>query len=324
MIFRDYLQLLRRRKALPVFLVLLFAVAALAAVLLPAPQYAATAVIAAPANVGGSGQNQFTGLAGQRTFVTDIEAALTTPLIIDRVAKVVGVGPREVAGCLSAAPVGLSSVVDITCTAQHRRIVQPVAQVAAAATITFLFQPARDLASNSLQQAARQLATASAALRNFEAGNGPVVDRTYANDLEEVNQLRQIENAQIATGNAGAASSSAASLLTLQSQLLALPPKVAEFQILATAKTEAALNYDQAAKDFRQPLLQFNAADPSRTVSTTPAREVSRTPRLAHLLPPVTLAGLLVGIWLVAYPERVRQDRLLHSSIGTPRPPGAA
>lgn len=317
MLFRDYLSLLRRRFWLVLLPALIFGAGAAAAVLLPAPQYTATAVIAAPANVGGSGQNEFTGLTGQRDFVADVQAAVTTPTIVDSVAAKVHASRSEVAGCLSASPVGLSSVMGVTCTSQQRRLPGPVANAAAAATVTFLFQSPRDVASSQLEEAAGALSTATAALRTFEAQNGPVVDRTYANDLLSINQLRLIADAQLATGHPDAAVVSESNIAALQSQIIELQPKVAQYQLLATAKTEAALNYDHAARDLREPLLQYDAANPSRTVRTTATTKVSRTSKLIHLLAPVTLGGLLVGMLLVIYPEQRRQERSV-PQVGPP------
>src|SRR5688500_12749112 len=92
----DYLVAIRRRLWI-LLAVPLLAGGVVAALVLNGPaMYRATATVAAPALVGGSSANQYSGPSGFNAFVANLTAAVTSPRILEKVAQETGTPIEEV------------------------------------------------------------------------------------------------------------------------------------------------------------------------------------------------------------------------------------
>lgn len=303
-----YLLNVLRRRLWILILVPALAVAAVVAVSLAQPvKYTATAVVAAPALVGGSTQNQYTGSSGSKDYLANFNAAATSPIMTSTVAGQTGAAKSLVSSCLSTAPIGASSLLNVTCATTHRKIAGPVAQADAADTLRFLFQTQVTVATQAVSQAQATLQSASASLLGYENRYGVLLDQTYGNTQILINQLQQEQDSEIANGHAAAANGVRSQVIAAKTRLTQLGPQVAKYDQLVADRADAQTRYDNAVNNSRAAQEQFGAADPTKAVSLEATTEPARLSSVLNVAVPAAVGGLFLAIVIVAVLELLRR-----------------
>lgn len=314
----DYLRIIRRRLWI-LILIPLLAGSGLAAYQLSQPvSYNATATVAAPALVGGSQTNQYSGANGTRAFVDNFSAAVTAPVIVNRVAEETKTLPGTVANCLGVTPIGTSSLVQVSCTVANRDKVVPIAKAAASDTITFLFKTQLELAQRQAAQAQKAVDKADADLARFYQANGVLPDEQFKTLLGQIASLQNSQASQQATGNPSAAASLGAQIASLQAKLGSLAPKVAESQNLTDHKTQALAQFNAAQQALQNATAQSLAANPASVVSVNKAKPVSRSSALVKTVVPAAGAGLFLAVGIVFLLEVLGRGAREPHAAGSP------
>lgn len=315
----DYLRVIRRRLWI-LILIPLLAGGAVAALILSQPKmYAATATVAAPALVGGSQTNQYSGANGTKAYVANFTAAVTAPVIVNRVAEETQMLPGKVSDCLSVAPIGESSLLKVTCQTRNKDKAVPVAKAAASDTIKFLFQTQVTLAQRTLAEAQASVTKADADLATFYKGGGNVLpDEQFRTTLGQIASLQNAQATQQAAGNTTAAASLGAQIATLQAKLAQLSPKVTEFQNLTDRKTTALTQLNNVQQVVESARAQAAAANPAEVVSLNKVKPVSRSSALLKAVLPALGAGLFLAVGIVFLLEVLRRRPRPAGQVRTP------
>jgi len=315
----DYLRIIWRRLWI-LILIPLLAGGIVAALLLRQPTtYAAIATVAAPALVGGSQTNQYSGANGTKAYVANFSAAVTAPVIVNRVATETGVLPGKVTDGLSVAPIGESSLLRVTYQTHTKGKAEPVARAAASDTIEFLFQTQVTLAQRTLTEAQASVTKADAALQTFyRSGGGVLPDEQFRTTLGQIASLQNSQATQRAAGNFTAAASLGAQIATLQTKLAQLSPRVTEFQNLTDRKTTALTQLNNVQQVVESARAQAAAANPSDVVSVNKAKPVSRSAAFLKAVLPAVGAGLFLAVGIVFLLEILRRRPRPATSVRTP------
>jgi capsular polysaccharide biosynthesis protein len=277
-------------------------------------KYDATATVAAPAVVGGQNTNQYSGSTGPKAFVSNFVASITSPRIVNQVARETGVLPRNIRDGLTAVPIGDSSLIDVTFTTTQREKAVPVAEKAAADTIAFLFQTQVTLARQTQTEAQRAVDQADANLQKFYKSTGLVLPQeTYNVRQQEISSLQQRELDTRASGNITGADAIAAAITARKADLAKLAPQVAEYQSLVDRKTQAEGRLNLVQQSVEAAVAQYKAADPKNVITLNQAKPVSRLVGLVRKVGPAVGAGVFLAVGLVvlleAIARRPRADR---------------
>ena len=295
----DYLRVIWRRLWILV-LVPLLAGGTVATLVLKAPaKYRATATVAAPALIGGP-SNQYSGSNGPKAFVANFAAAVTSSRILDRVAEETRVPEPRVSGGLVAAPIGDSSLIEVTYQTTVRDEAGLVARAAAADTIGFLFSTQVTLAEHTVSEAAKAVAEADGKLNAFYQSTGMVLpDKAYEIKAQQLANLQQQQAQSQAEGLLTAAATLAATVRDKQAELQALGPKVAAYQSLLDRKRQASGQLDLMQQGLDQARAQYSAADPAEVVTLGDTMQASRLMELMRKGLPAVGAGLFLAVGLV-------------------------
>ena len=310
----DYLRIIWRRLWILLLVPLLAGGAVAAQVLREPAKYDATATVAAPAVVGGQNSNQYSGSTGPKAFVSNFVAAISSPRIVNQVAKETGVLPRNIRDGLAAVPIGDSALIDVTFTTTRREKAAPVAEQAAADTIAFLFQTQVTLARQTQAEAQKAVDQADDNLQKFYKSTGLVLPQeTYNVKQQEISSLQQRELDARASGNFTSADALAAALTARKAELAKLAPRVAEYQSLVDRKTQAEGRLNLVQQSVEAAVAQYRAADPKNVITLNQAKPVSRLGGLVRKVGPAVGAGLFLAVGLVvlleAVSRRPRPDR---------------
>ncbi len=321
----DYLRIIRRRLWI-LILVPLLAGGAVAALQLRQPTtYAATATVAAPALVGGSQNNQYTGASGAKAFVSNFTAAITAPVIVNRVATETDVLPGNIVSGLSVTPIGDSSLLQVTYKTHNRGKAEPVAKAAASDTIKFLFETQVALAQRTLTEAQKGVTAADTALAGFVRTNGPLPEVTFNTLANQISTLQVQQANQTAAANYAAAASLGAQVRTAQAKLAQIAPAVTTFRTLTDRKTQADARFGTAQIALDQANAQAAAADPASVISLNKTKPVSRLAPLLKTVLPAAGAGLFLAVGIVFLLEvlgrRPRRTRPLPAAAAGERIP---
>lgn len=304
----DYLRIFRRRLWILILLPLLAAGAVGAYLLLKPATYTATATVAAPALVGGSQTNQYSGANGTKLFVSNYSAAITSPVIVDAVSAQTGVSKTGIVDGLVVAPINAdSSLLHVTFTTDKKKNAIPVAKSAASKTLTFLFQTQVDLTQRQVSQSQAALAAASKTLTAFEQTNGVQLDQTYNAANQSLNALRQSAIAAQASGNTSSAAVIATQVRVAELKQARMAPLVAQYSTLTSARTQAQTRVDAAEQASQSANAQLAAADPARTVSITGGDKVSVLSSLVKGVVVAAAAALFLAVGLVLLLELLRR-----------------
>lgn len=315
----DYLRIIRRRLWILILIPLLAGGAVAALLLRQPPTYSAIATVAAPALVGGSQTNQYSGANGTKAYVANFSAAVTAPVIVNRVATQTGVLPGKVTDGLSVAPIGESSLLRVTYQTHNKDKAVPVAKAAASDTIEFLFQTQVTLAQRTLTEAQASVAKADAALQNFyKSGGGVLPDEQFRTTLGQIAALQNSQASQTAAGNTSAAASLGAQIATLQTKLAQLSPRVTEFQNLTDRKTTALTQLNNVQQVVESARAQSAAANPAEVVSLNKVKPVSRSAALLKAVLPAAGAGLFLAVGIVFLLEVLRRRPRPAAQVRTP------
>jgi uncharacterized protein involved in exopolysaccharide biosynthesis len=310
----DYLRIIWRRLWI-LLLVPLLAGGVVAFLVLRAPvNYDATATVAAPAVVGGTSTNQYSGSTGPKAFVANFVASITSPRIVNQVAKETSVLPRNVRHGLTVAPIGDSSLIEVTYTTNRREKAVPVAQAAASDTIKFLFQTQVTLTRQTLTEAQKAVDKADADLQKFYKSTGLVLPQeSYNTKLQDISSLQQRKLDARTSGNITAADAISAAITARKAELARLAPQVATYQRLVDRQNQAENRLNLAQQNVEAAVAQFRAADPASAITLNQAKPVSRTGALVRKVGPAVGAGLFLAVGLVVLLEviarRPRPDR---------------
>jgi capsular polysaccharide biosynthesis protein len=295
----DYLQVIRRRLWILVLVPLLAGGTVAGLVLAAGPRYRATATVAAPALVGGQA-SQYSGSNGPRAFVANFTAAVTSPRIVGQVAGETRVPQSRVSSGLVVAPIGDSSLIEVTHQSSRRAEAGPVAKAAASDTIRFLFQTQVTLAEQTVREAAKAVAAADAKLNSFYRSTGMVLpDKAYEIKAQQLANLQQQQAQSQADGALTAAAALAATIEAKQAELRALGPKVAAYQSLIDRKQQATGQLNLMQQGLDQAHAQYSAADPAVVVTLGATTQASRLAELARKVLPAAGAGLFLAVGIV-------------------------
>ena len=300
----DYLRIVRRRWWI-LILVPVIAGGAVGYVQLSQPAtFSATATVAAPALVGGTSTNQYSGAAGPKTFVGNFIAAISTPQIVTRVSEETGIKAGPIKDGLAAAQVGTSSIMEVTYTAKKKQNAGPVANAAARATIVFLFKDQLDLAREPLDVAQQALNKAQADLDAFtKAAGTPVPDQDYNLKAASIAALEQDRAQAIAAGDTIAADRLGTLIDARKVELVQLGAVLAQFKDLQDKKVQAVTNVNQLQQTFQQANAQFKAADPDKAVLLGDTVKVDAVSKAILGGAAAAAGGLFLAIGIVALVE---------------------
>ena len=301
----DYLRIIKRRLWILVLVPVLAAGAVAALVLTQPTTYVATATVAAPALVGGSSANQYSGSNGTKAFVSAFAATATIEQVVDVVAKDSGVGSDAIVAGTTVTGVGDSSVIHVREELKGKKAeVAGVAQGLASETIRYLFQTQVDLAEKNEAQAQDTLTKAETALQDFQRKNAVVnVTDTYSQQQQYIFSLQQQMLNLQANGNTSGAAVVQAQISAAKARLATLQPLVSQYQTLTDRKTQALSQFQVTSQASDQARAQYSAADPDAVVSVGTTKKVSILSSLAKKAVPAAAGGLFLAICIVALLE---------------------
>ena len=304
----DYLRVIRRRLWI-LFLVPVLAAGVVGALLFTQPpRYHAVATVAAPALIGGSANNQYSGPNGVRVFVADFAAALTAPQVVSKVAEQTKASEEDLKSNLSAQPIQESSLIEVTYTDTDRARAAAVAKAASSQTMNFLFQGQVDLARRTVNTAEKAVADVRKKITAFIARTH-IVDPEQTYGLQERNllllQQRQLE-AQ-AQGDTTMAARLGEAIQDQQAKLARLAPLVTSYRDLVQQRDEAVTRRNQLQQDFEGLLAQSRAANPESVITVSEPEKLSRMTAFAKQGGVAVAAGLFLAIAIVLLLELVRR-----------------
>jgi capsular polysaccharide biosynthesis protein len=285
----SYFGAIRRRLWILILVPLLAAGAVIAWELLQPPQYQATATVAAPAVVGGSTTNQYSGANAPRAFVADFSGAITSPLIVNQVAEKTGAAPNAVKDGLAVSQIGDSSLVQVTYTTTKRDRAVPVLNEAASATIRFLFQTQVTLAQKMVSEARKAVDKVNAELGAFYRRTGQVLpDEAYRISAQQVADLQREQ-----------ATALESAISAKKKEVADLAPQVATYQSLVDRKDQALSRLNVLEEGLERAQAQYSAADPRSIVTIGQVQRTSVLASLVKKVVPALGAGLFLAVGLI-------------------------
>ena len=298
----SYFGAIRRRLWILILVPLLAAGAVIAWELLQPPQYQATATVAAPAVVGGSGSttNQYSGANAPRAFVADFSGAITSPLIVNQVAEKTGAAPNAVKDGLAVSQIGDSSLVQVTYTTTKRDRAVPVLNEAASATIRFLFQTQVTLAQKMVGEARKAVDKVNGELGAFYRRTGQVLpDEAYRISAQQVADLQREQASARSRGEYGQATALESAISAKKKEVADLAPQVATYQSLVDRKGQALGRLNVLEEGLERAQAQYSAADPRSIVTLGQVQKASVLASLVKKVVPALGAGLFLAVGLI-------------------------
>jgi capsular polysaccharide biosynthesis protein len=299
----SYLGVILRRLWILILVPLLAAGAVIVWEFLQPAKYQATATIAAPAVVGGSGANtttQYSGANAPKAFVADFSGAVTSPLILNQVAEKTGAAPGAIKDGLTVSQIGDSSLLQVGYTTSNRDEAAAVLNEAASATIRFLFQTQVTLAEKMVAEARRGVERVNAEQAAFYRKTGQVLpDEAYRIRAQ---QLADLQRDQVSARSRGEYSQATAleSAISAQEQKVAeLAPLVATYQSLVERRTQALGRLNVLEEGLERAQAQYSAADPKTVVTMGEVQQAPLLPRLVKKGAPAFGAGLFLAVGIV-------------------------
>jgi hypothetical protein len=306
----EYLRIARRRLWVLLGVPVLAAGAAAALVLLAPQQYVGTAYVAAPALVGGTAAQQYTGTRAANQFVAAFGAATTAPQVLEEVATDTGVAASRLRDGLTVTQVGASSQLELTYTSAARDTVRPVLEATTRRALDFLFASQVEIAAGQVSAAGDDVTAATTAIVDWERENKVAQpDKLYQATLTELASLRQQRLQMRAVGNGRGATAAEEAIRAGQKLLDEIGPKLPDYQALIAGRDAATSALSQARQSLQAARAQIRAADPAAVTSVGAVTAVSRPRNLITAVPPVAGAGLLLAVLLVAILELFARHR---------------
>ncbi|NBE84129.1 Wzz/FepE/Etk N-terminal domain-containing protein [Micromonospora rubida] len=306
----DYLRVARRRLWVLVGVPVVATAVAALVVLLGPQRYTATSYVAAPALVGGTAAQQYTGTQAANQFAAAFAAAVTSPQVVDQVSADTGVAAGDLRDGLTVEQVGASSQLTLAYTATSRSTVVPVLTATGKRALSFLFTSQVNIATGEVGAANDELTAATRAINDWEKTNKvSQPDKLYQATLQEIASMRQQQLQMQAVGNSRGADAAAGAIAAGQKRLDGLGPKLPDYQALLAQRDGASTALSSARQALQQARAQAQAADPTQVTSLGEVQPVSRGRALVGLVLPVAGAGLLLAVLLVAVLEQVARSR---------------
>lgn len=301
---RDYVRILSRRWWILVLVPLLAGGAVAVSTLSQPDRFTATATVAAPALVGGTNANQYSGANGPQAFVANFGAAVTSPVIVNLVSDETKVARKKLKDGLVATQIGTSSLIEVTYTTTAEATAGPVAVAAARRTILFLFESQVALAQEPVTAARQAVEKAQADLDAFVRTTGQVVpDRFYEVKATQIANLEGQRDQAAANGDTFIAARLNASIGLRQADLAGLAPLVATHDDLTDKKAQATTNLNQVQQSLQQARAQLEAANPAKVVNLATTESVSVAADLARKGLTALAAALFLAVGLIALLE---------------------
>jgi capsular polysaccharide biosynthesis protein len=302
----NYLSVIRRRLWILLLVPLLAAGGVVAWQLREPARYEATATVAAPTVLGTSTVSPYLGGGGSKAFVADFGAAITSPLIVGRVAEETGARAADVKNGIVAGSIGDSSLVQVTYRTARQDQAARVAQSAASHTIRFLFQTQVTLARKTVGEAQKAIDKVNSDLAAFYKKTGQVLpDETYRIKAQQVSDLERTQASAEAGGESSTATALESRIDERKKELAALAPQVAEYQALVDRKEQALTRINLLEEGLERAQAQYNAADPRVVVTVGQVEKVAIVPELIKTAAPAFAAGLVLAVCIVLLLELV-------------------
>jgi capsular polysaccharide biosynthesis protein len=296
----SYLGAIRRRLWILILVPLLAAGAVIAWELRQPPEHQVTATVAAPAVVGGSATNQYSGANAPRAFVADFSGAITSPLIVNQVAERTGADPNAVKNGLAGSQTGESILVHVTYTTPDRDRAVPVLNETAGATIRFLFQTQVTLAQKMVDEARKGVDKVNGELGAFYRKTGQVLpDEAYRIAAQQVADLQREQASARSRGEYTQATALESTISARKKEVAALAPQVATYQSLVDRKEQALGRLNVLEEGLERAQAQYSAADPRSIVSIGEVQKASTLTSLAKKVVAALGAGLFLAVGIV-------------------------
>jgi capsular polysaccharide biosynthesis protein len=307
---RDYLDILKRRKNLLIAVPAVAILLVVGLIVVKPKQYQATATVAAPALVGGTSANQYSGANGPKAFVANFTAAVTSPPVVEQVARETGVAKNQVKSGLSANEIGTSSLMEVSYKTAKRKNAFPVAQAAASDTIAFLFKTQVQLAQGPVDAAKANLGSVEGQIADLGRTTGLVVpDKDYEVRAQAIASLQSAQAQALANGQGTTAAHLQTQIDQMKGQLAAIAPQVQQYTALTTQKDAAVTQLNQAQQSLQQAQSQLQAADPKQVVSMSKVHSVSVIGDVIQKGGVALFAGLFLALGIVAALELLERYR---------------
>ena len=312
---QDYVSVVRRR-----WWLLLCPFVAMAAVVFVTlnrpPSFTSTATVSALA-VSGGPTGQYSGTSGAKTFVANFQAALRSPSVITEVVRATGVKTADARNGLSSAPVGESTIIEVTYRTPVRAQAEPVATEAAKRTMLFLFESQIVLAEEPLAKAEAELAAADQKLADFTRGaSTPVPDRDYQILADQISSLQTLQAESAARQEIGIAARYSGEIATKQGELSKLATTLAEYNALTARRSDAVSAVTATRQNLDQARAQFAAGDPNRIITLGEAVKVSPLGPAAKGGVTAFVSGLFFAAGIALLLELRRSQKLAGATAG--------
>ena len=306
---QDYVSVVRRRWRL-----LLCPLVAMSAVVLftvsRSPNFTSTATVSALA-VSGGPTGQYSGTSGAKTFVANFQAALRSPSVLTEVVRATGVKAAAARNGLSSAPVGESTIIEVTYRTPVRAQAEPVATEAAKRTMSFLFESQIVLAEEPLAKAEAELAAADQKLADFTRGaSTPVPDRDYQILADQISSLQTLQAESAARQEISIAARYSGEIATKQGELAKLATTLAEYNALTARRSDAVSGVTATRQNLDQARAQFAAGDPNRIITPGEAVKVSPLGPAAKGGVTAFVSGLFFAAGIALLLELLRSQKL--------------
>ena len=307
---RDYLDILKKRKNILIAVPAIAALLVVGMIVVKPKQYQATATVAAPALVGGTSSNQYSGANGPKSFVANFTAAVTSPPVVDQVSRDTGVANNQIKSGVSANEIGTSSLMQVAYKTSSRKKAFPVAQAAASDTIVFLFKTQVALAQAPVEAAKQNLANVEGQIADLSRSSGLVVpDKDYEVRAQAVASLQSAQAQALANGQGPTAAHLQAQIDQQKAGLAAIAPQVQQYTSLSTQKDAAVTQLNQAQQSLQQAQSQLQAADPRQVVTVSKVHSVSVIGDVLQKGAVAVFAGLFLALGIIAGLELLERTR---------------
>ncbi|HET8600137.1 MAG TPA: Wzz/FepE/Etk N-terminal domain-containing protein [Segeticoccus sp.] len=306
----DYLRAARRRIWVLIGVPVIAAGVTVYLILGAPTQYTASSSISAPALVGGSTSNQYSGSQAVNQYVAQFQATAQSPAVLTETARATGVSRAVIANGLLITQMGASSVMDLTFTSTDHDAPAAVLRTLTTQTLSTLFDTQVSLAQNRVDSAKAALSAANSAIGDWRTKHGMVdPTRMYQDQLNNLNSLKQVQAQRLSSGDSAGAAALGGAIATAKHQLPDLGPLVTQYEQLTSERNLAATTLGQAQQQLLDAQTQKAAADPAKVVSVSPVTTVDPVSTMWSTVLPVTGAAVFVAIALVAMLEMLSRSR---------------
>jgi hypothetical protein len=310
----DYLRIARRRLWVLVGIPLAAAVVTTLFVFLSPAQYTATATVSAPALVGGSPGNQFSGSQAVGQFASAFQSTAQGPAIRQSVSALTGVPLAKISSGLQVAQVGASSTMQLIFTSTDRKQIVPALTAVTKQTLTTLFGSQVTLAEQQITDTQSDLTKADQAISAWEQANH-VVDppQIYQAMVDHLNTLQSQQSSLQANGKPSGSAALSAQIATTRASMTKFAPLLATYDVLAARRDAASTSLTSAQQNLLTARSQLNASDPTKVAFISGEHKVNDGSEVLTKVLPVTGAAIFAAVALIAMLELLASGRMARS-----------